>query len=89
MNLRDALRLKAGDVISYARNKRGPDDQLGEVVRVTERGGILMKEIGFWSLNEAMPEHAPKCARESWLPYQRVWQTFKKPRVKLTKNGSP
>ena len=84
MNLRDALRLKAGDVVSYARNKSGPDDKLGEVVRVTERGGILIKDMGWWADDGLRPDKAPPGAAESWLPYHHVWQTFKKPRVKFT-----
>ena len=87
MNLRDVLRLKPGDVISFSRNRHGPDDQLGEIVRVTPNGGVLFKEIGCWNTNAPMPEYAPKGALETWLPYQKVWRAFKKPRVKTPSAG--
>ena len=85
MKKHEAFRLIAGDVVTYADNDRYPDDQAGEVVRVSSSGQILIKVIGYWSTNAPLPEYALPGASEVWLPCKRVWQVFKKLRPKKSK----
>ena len=69
MHLQDALRMRAGDFVSFRFTQHRVADSmasgLGIVVRVTAAGGVLVNEYE----NNRPPV---SLERERWVPYNRV-----------------
>lgn len=77
MNKRKALKLKAGDVIAYRHHlnfAKGLYQALGEVLFVTPKGGIRVKQMGMHPRESAPPREASVGAPEAWVPYHFVYQ---------------
>jgi hypothetical protein len=83
MRKRDAVRLKAGEVVCYDafgdKNRYGKD--LGLVVRVTEAGGVLLSPL--METYSLTPEEREVCepvgkilyrvGEDRWVPYHWLW----------------